>query len=153
MAATIDYPANLPPPLRSGYGINHVSPLQRTELATGRAIQRRRYTSVPSIASVSWLMSQPQAQVFEGWFRWTLSDGAEWFNARLRTPLGLRDYECRFVGMYEGPDLIGVDRWKFSADLEIRERQTVDAILAAHPDIILGAAIIDIAINREWPAA
>lgn len=153
MAATIDYPADLPPPLRSGYGINHVSPLLRTELATGRAIQRRRYTSVPSIASVSWNLSQVQAQVFEGWFRWTLSDGAEWFNARLRTPLGLQDYECRFVGMYEGPELVGIDRWKFSADLEIRERQTVDAGLAAHPDLLLGAAIIDVAINQDWPAA
>lgn len=153
MAATINYPEGLPTPQRSGYGINHGSPLQRTELATGRAIQRRRYTSVPSIVAVSWNLSQPQAQVFEGWFRWELSDGAEWFNARLRTPLGLQDYECRFVGMYEGPDLVGIDRWKFSADLEIRERQTVDAALAEHHDLILGAAIIDIAINQEWPEA
>jgi len=151
--AAIDYPADLPPPLRSGYGINHLSPLQRTELATGRAIQRRKYTSVPSIASVSWNFSQVQAQLFEGWFRWTLSDGTEWFNARLRTPLGLQDYECRFAGMYEGPDLVGIDRWKFSAELEIMERQTIMSGLDEFPEFVLYQAIIDIAINQNWPTA
>lgn len=153
MAATIDYPAGLPAPLRSGYGVNHISPLIRTELETGRARQRRRYTSVPSLASVSWLMSQAQAQLFEAWFKWTLSDGAEWFNARLRTPLGLQDYECRFAEMYSGPDLVGVDRWRFSADLEIRERQVLPYDYTLLPDYVLQQSIIDRALNREWPEA
>ena len=153
MAATIDYPAGLPAPLRSGYGVNHISPLIRTELETGRARQRRRYTSVPSLASVSWLMSQAQAQLFEAWFKWTLSDGAEWFNCRLRTPLGLQDYECRFAEMYSGPDLVGVDRWRFSADLEIRERQVLPYDYALLPDYVLQQSIIDRALNREWPEA
>ena len=62
--AVIDFPAELPMPLRNGYDTNHVSPLMRTELQTGRARQRRRYTSVPTMASVSWIMTQQQAQLF-----------------------------------------------------------------------------------------
>ena len=149
--ADIDYPTGLPLPLRSGYDINHVSPLMRSDLQSGRARQRRRYTSVPSMASVSWNMNQQQAQLFEAWFRWELVDGSEWFNAELRTPLGLQSYECRFSDMYSGPQLVGVDRWVFQAMLEIRERQTLADGYELVPGIVLYADIFDRAMNQEWP--
>jgi hypothetical protein len=151
MAAAIDYPADLPLPLRSGYGLNHVSPMMRTELESGRARQRRRYTSVPSIASVAWVFTQSEAQLFEAWFRWTLSDGVEWFNATLRTPLGLMPYECRFVEMYSGPDLVGMDRWQLGASLEIRERQTLSTGWDVLPSFVMDPAIFDRAVNQEMP--
>lgn len=153
MAATIDYPTGLPAPLRSGYGLQHVSPLMRTEMESGRARQRRRYTSVPTMTSVTWHFNQVQAQVFEAWFRWTLADGAEWFNCSLRTPLGLQDYECRFVEIYSGPELVGRNDWRVSADLEIRERQTLSDDYSQQPELVLGQDIIDLALNAEWPAA
>lgn len=151
--ADIDYPTGLPLPLRSGYDINHVSPLMRSDLQSGRARQRRRYTSVPSMASVSWNMSQAQAQVFESWFRYELSDGAEWFNAELRTPLGLQSYECRFAEMYAGPQLVGVDHWVFQAMLEIRERQTMPEGFGSLPSFLIYPDIFDRAMNQEWPAS
>lgn len=149
--ADIDYPVQLPLPLRNGYGLNHVSPLMRTEMQSGRARQRRKYTSVPTIASVTWTLSQPQAQVFEAWFRHDLSDGAEWFNARIRTPLGLQDYECRFADMYSGPNFAGIALWQFSAELEIRERQTLSAEWAQFPEIVAYSDLFDIALNQWWP--
>jgi hypothetical protein len=150
--ATIDFPEGLPKPLRSGYGVNHVSPLMRSELQSGRARQRRKYTSVPSIASVSWLFTQSQAQAFESWFRWEIVDGAEWFNATLSTPMGLQPYECRFVDMYSGPELVGINLWRFTANLEIRERQTFgEDWQEAVPDYILYSSIFDRAMNQEWP--
>lgn len=151
--ADIDYPTGLPLPLRNGYDINHVSPLMRSDLQSGRARQRRRYTSVPSMASVSWNMSQQQAQLFEAWFRWELVDGSEWFNAEIRTPLGLQSYECRFADMYSGPQLVGVDRWVFQAMLEIRERQTLADGYELLPSFALYPDIFDRAMNQEWPAA
>ena len=152
MAATIDYPAGLPLPLRSGYDVSHASPLMRTELQSGRARQRRRYTSVPSLAAVTWIFSQSEAQFFEAWFRWNLSDGTEWFNVTLRTPLGLMPYECRFADMYAGPALVGIDRWQVQATLEIRERQTLAAGYDAVPSLVLYADVLDRAVNQEWPA-
>lgn len=150
--AAIDFPAGLPKPLRNGYGMNHVSPMMRSELQSGRARQRRRYTSVPTIVSVSWILTQPQAAVFESWFRYDIVDGSEWFNATLRTPVGFEPYECRFAEMYSGPDLIGKTLWRFTAELEIRERQTVaEGWTAVAPDYVLNADIFDYAMNQEWP--
>lgn len=151
MSTAIDYPEGLPSPLRAGYGLEHVSPVLRTTLSTGRARQRRLYTSVPSLVTVSWLLSDVQAQVFEGWFRWALVDGQSWFNCRLRTPIGHRPYQCRFVGMYRGPALVGANNWRFEAELEIFERQTIDAGMSAHPSLVLNQSLIDTTINREWP--
>lgn len=149
--ATIDFPVGLPLPLRSGYDVNHASPLMRSEMQSGRARQRRRYTSVPSLASVSWIFTQSEAQFFEAWFRWQLSDGTEWFNARLRTPMGLMACECRFADMYAGPTLVGVDRWQVQAQLEIRDRPTLLPGYDIVQSLVLQSAIFDQAINREWP--
>lgn len=149
--AAIDFPVGLPLPLRSGYDVNHASPLMRTELQSGRARQRRRYTSVPSLAAVTWIFSQSEAQFFEAWFRWHLADGTEWFNARLRTPMGLMAYECRFAEMYAGPQLVGVDRWQVQAQLELRDRPTLPPGYDIVQSLVLQSAIFDQAINREWP--
>lgn len=151
--ATIDFPEGLPLPLRNGYDTNHVSPLMRTEMQTGRARQRRRYTSVPTMASVSWIMTEQQAQLFEAFFRWTLVDGTEWFNVTLCTPLGLKPYEARFAEMYNGPTLTGRNHWTFTAELEIKDRQTLDDGWALFPGLVLGSDVIDKAINQEWPAS
>lgn len=51
--ADIIYPDEyLPMPLMDGYGFKPISPLLRTEMTSGRARQRRRYTSRPTQASV-----------------------------------------------------------------------------------------------------
>lgn len=53
----IYYPHDsLPMPLQEGYGFQPVSPLKRTQLTTGRARQRRAYTSTPTQASITWFM-------------------------------------------------------------------------------------------------
>lgn len=149
--AIAEYPSGLPYPLREGYGLKHVSPLMRTEMQSGRARQRRRFTSVPTNVPVTWQCTNEQAQFFETWFQHTLLDGSEWFTCPLKTPMGLKHYEARFTGMYDGPDLIGVSDWLFTAELEIRERQTLPKGWHEFPDLILSQSIIDKAINREWP--
>ena len=149
--ATVDFPSSLPTPLRSGYGLQHVSPMMRSELQSGRARQRRRYTSVPSMASVSWLLSDNHAKAFEAWFRDAILDGSEWFNCRLSTPIGLQDYECRFVDMYDGPELVGPALWRITATLELRERQLLPVGWGVLPEMVTYANVFDVAVNREWP--
>ena len=123
--ALVSWPTQLPLPEQSGYAIQHVSPLQRTEMVSGRARQRRVYTSVPSNVAVQWFLTEQQAQVFEVWFKYSITDGADWFLCTLKTPLGIMPYECRFNGIYEGPVLTSFNKWTFSGTLEIRERQTL----------------------------
>ena len=93
----IAYPEFLPEPQRDGYGFQPVSPMARSELQSGRARQRRRFTSVPTVASVTWLMDDTEAQLFEGWFEHILLSGSLWFQCPLKTPLGMDEHRARFV--------------------------------------------------------
>jgi hypothetical protein len=151
------YPIDLPLPLQQGYALQHVSPMIRTEMQSGRARQRRTFTSVPSSVSVTFLFTtQGQAQLFEGWFRDDLGagDGANFFSMKLQTPLGIMDYECRFTDIYSGPTLVAFDKWQYTATLEIRDRPLIAKDWATiMPSAILLSDILDLAMNQEWPQA
>jgi len=153
--ATVDYPSGLPVPNRDSYAFQAVSPFRRTEMTTGRARQRRTFTSVPTVASLSFVFSTPEAQVFEGWFAYQITDGADWFNVDLLTPTGnMQSYECRFTEMYAGPELFGVKHWKFTAPVELRERPILSPSYGVYgAEFVLQSDIIDIALNSFWPAA
>lgn len=150
---TPSYPDRLPLGLHSGRTYQLESPLQRTQLSSGRARQRRRFTSVPEYVDIGWFFTGLETTVFSLWFRDTLKDGSLWFTIPLGTILGLGDYECRFIEVFSGPSRIGPDLWQVTARLEIRER--VISIYPPgwgdFPEFILGASIIDLALNEEWP--
>ena len=151
--ALVSWPEQLPLPEQSGYAIKHVSPLQRTQMGSGRARQRRVYTSVPSNVAVQWFLTEQQAQLFEAFFRYAITDGADWFLLPLKTPMFTGDYECRFTGIYEGPVLISYDKWTVSAMIEIKERQTLGASWVYAQQYVIDSSIIDVALNDLWPAA
>ena len=151
--ALVSWPEQLPLPEQSGYAIQHVSPIQRTEMVSGRARQRRVYTSVPSNVAVQWFLTEQQAQLFELFFRFGITDGADWFLCKLKTPLGIMTYECRFTGIYEGPVLIAYDKWTVSATIEIKERQTLTSDELFDIQGIFDSEILDITMNQKWPIA
>lgn len=148
--ALIMQPQWLPEPLREGYGLRHVSPLMRSTFVSGRAMQRRKYTATPSNVELRWLLTDGEAQLFEKWFQEVLLDGASWFACRLRTPLGVDYFKCRFTDIYDGPTLLGND-WVIVAPVEIYLRPLLADGWVEFPEGILGASIIDLAANREWP--
>lgn len=153
MTTSITYPDNMLTPIQDGYSVQHASPLLRSQMVSGRARQRRIFTSVPSFVSVNFFFeTQGQIQFFEVFYRYKLKDGAEWFNCNLKTPIGTKNYECRFVDIY-GPLTLEGEYWQTSAQLEIIERETLSADWAEVPELLIGSDIIDLAINREWPSA
>jgi hypothetical protein len=145
------YPEGLPRGLHNGRTYQTVSPLKRSELSSGRARQRRNFTSVPTMASISWIFNSPQAQTFESWWRDALLDGSQWFECPLETPIGYEDYTCRFTDIYSGPNRLGPNLWAFSAELELRYRPILAPEWGLFPDFALNSGIIDYAINREFP--
>lgn len=154
ITTNINYPAGLPLALRQGRSTQHGTPFIRTQLDSGRARQRRRFTSVPSVQTFVWFFTDLECRVFEAWFRDAVQDGAAWFSMPVRTPLpeDLRTpLVCRFVQMYTGPDIIGRDRWKISATLEVWERPLFPPGWGLLPDYMMGSDIFDMAMNREWP--
>jgi hypothetical protein len=151
----IDFPNSLPCALRDNYDIQHESPFVRSKLDSGRARQRRTFTSVPSSAQVSWIMTAGQCALFEVWFKSAIHDGADWFNVTLKTPIGLKLYKARFSEMYRGPTLIGVNHWSIRAQLELYERPIADYPPdwpSIAPDFIMYSNIFDIAMNQIWPS-
>jgi hypothetical protein len=147
----LTYPEGLPLPLREGYGFQAVSPILRSKKMSGRSVQRRLYSSTPTEPSVSWLMSAAQAQLFMGWYEHVLLSGSQWFECPLRTPLGLELHRARFTDIYSGPDLVGVDHWRFTATLEMFKQPLIDKEWVTDaPEYILGSDIFDITMNRVW---
>ena len=145
------YPEGLPRGLHNGRTYQTVSPLKRSDLASGRARQRRNFTSVPTMAQISWIFTSAQAQAFEAWWRDQLIDGSQWFECPLETPLGYQDYTARFTDIYSGPNRVGPLLWSISAELELRERPILPEGWGEFPDFIIYQSIIDYAMNREWP--
>ena len=150
---TINYPDTLPVGLHNGRTYQLESPLQRTSLSSGRARQRRRFTNVPEYASISWLFNDAQGQAFEAWFRDAITDGAQWFECPLDTPLGFYRQTVRFTDIYTGPSRVGPDLWSYSAELEIRQRAVPPTGEGMFPDDIVYSEIFDLTINLEWPLA
>ncbi|OZY42796.1 hypothetical protein CJF43_04180 [Pseudomonas fragi] len=145
------YPEGLPTPQREGYGFDPVSPMTSTKLVTGRSERRRAFVSTPTVATVTWLLTPSEAQFFEGWFEHVLLSGTLPFECPLLTPLGLESYRAQFVDIYKGPDLVGVDFWKFSAQVSLFKRPLIDKEWVTDaPEYVLGSDIFDITMNRVW---
>jgi hypothetical protein len=125
----------------------------RSSLASGRARQRRKFTSVPQYAKISWLFTDLQGQAFEAWWRDQLVDGALWFEMPLKTPMGVYSHDCRFTGVYSGPSEVGPHLWSYSAELELRFRAAPPVGEGEFPDDILYSELFDLTINKEWPLA
>lgn len=148
----INYPRGLPNPLREGHSLSAAQPFMRTQMQSGRSRQRRMFSSVPTFGNFDFLFKKDnQAAAFEAWFRDQLNDGTEWFNIERKTPLGMTQLVCRFTSMYIGPTLVGRSMWRFSCPLEVWERPLMPHGWGEMTDYILGADIIDLAANREWP--
>ena len=146
------YPEGLPTPQREGYGFDPVSPMTSTKLVSGRSERRRAFVSTPTVATVTWLLTPSEAQLFEGWFECVLLSGSLPFECPLLTPMGMEPYRANFVDIYSGPVLVGVDLWRFSAQLSLFKRPLIDKEwIVDAPDYILGADIFDIAMNQKWP--
>lgn len=146
----IDFPAELPCFLRESYDIQGVNEILRTDMASGRARQRREFENTPVQVTASILLSQQEAQLFEAWYRYELKS-YQWFNATLRTPAGIHPIVCRFMQRYSGPQLTA-NKWRYTFSLELYEQDILPAGWSEYArDFILLSNYIDVAINREWP--
>jgi hypothetical protein len=117
-------PDGIPLPLRDGYGFKPTSPIMRTPFVSGRARNRRRYRSVPTEVSVTWLCNAEQARMFEGWCKWGIG-WADWFMCPIKSPLGLMPTQAQFTDIYDGPTLVGVDHWRYTAVLSLFEMPVI----------------------------
>jgi len=144
------YPDGLPCPLRESYGFTPVNNIRRTPMDSGRARQRIEFRNVPTMVSLRWVMTSPQATLFEAWTSQVV--GAGWFTLNVLTPLGFEDQEVRFTETPVGGELTGKFLWRYSVTCEVRNRPLLEpGWVEILPDYVLHADIFDLAMNREWP--
>jgi hypothetical protein len=153
-------PDGIPLPSRDGYGFKPTSPIVRTTFVSGRARNRRRYRSVPTEVSVTWLCNAEQARLLEGWCKWGIG-WADWFLCPIKSPLGLMQTQAQFTDIYEGPMLVGINLWRYTAVLSLFEMPVISE--AELTDMMAG---IDIRVmnsslrsqlkrwyTKSWPGA
>jgi hypothetical protein len=97
MADLPPWPATLPDPRASGYGIQPVTPYARTDMDNGAARQRRRFTSLPSHVSVTWRFTHTQHAIFEGFLAYEINLGTDWFAVGLLNGMGVNQVRARFM--------------------------------------------------------
>lgn len=150
------WPDSLPLPLQDGYKLQPVSGVRRTKMQSGRARVRRKFKSVPTIATVTWLMTTEQAAIFQHWFDKYAEDGAAWVDIPLQTPTGgsqAQMYKCRFTDIYDGPNLVEANVWHISAEIEIREQPILQGDWDILPEFLVDRSIFDVAVNDRWAKA
>ena len=156
----LTYPEGLPLPLREGYGFTPVSPVSSMQMASGRSRRRRVFLNVPTMVSVSGLCTAEQAKLFEGWCKWGIN-WIDWFLCPIKSPLGLQLTRVRFTDIYQGPELVGVNHWRYTATLELFELPIIDEAefinLLAGMDIgVMNAqlrSLLERWYTKSWPGA
>ncbi len=121
---TIKFPKRLPYPTVDGYSIRPDEAIIRTNMESGPARQRRRYTQTPSKIAVKWIMNPEQFCLFEAWYKYQAKEGAEWFAISLLGGIGLTEQDARFTQQFEA-SLIAGRLWQITSELEIRDRPTI----------------------------
>ncbi|WP_455275136.1 hypothetical protein [Ralstonia thomasii] len=115
--ALVAWPDLLPAPLAGGYSYQPQASFIRTNMDSGLARQRRRFTRIPSTVSVAWVFTQEQLALFEGFVHYDISDGADWFSAKIANGQELQTVKAR---MTTAPkvDLIEPGIWHVSVQME-----------------------------------
>lgn len=122
-------------------------------MESGRAVQRSMWASdeLPSQLTVSFVFSQLQAAIFDGWVNQLAK--AEWFIFPVYSWLGYDDDRvCRFIETPKKQTPVGVTHWRYSSCLiEIQQKPEIPDGWAEFPEYLLNPEILDIAINKLWP--
>lgn len=118
MAGLIAWPERLPPPLSNGYGYQATKPFIRTDMESGLARQRRRFTRFPTTVSVVWLFTQEQLGLFEAFVHYDLQDGAAWFTAIIASGQDTKQVKARMIDAPHVERVAPVGLWNVSVQLE-----------------------------------
>lgn len=94
------------------------TPVLRTDMDSGRARQRLRFTQTMWTYSVSMFHTDAEYATFLNWWKTAIHQGADWFTLTLMGPSGVFTANARFVnGVFKYQQRDG--GWSISASIEI----------------------------------
>jgi hypothetical protein len=123
MTTTINWPTGFRYPSSNGYAYQLPSLNQRTDFVIG-ARDRELFTDGEDTFTVSVRMSAPQWAYFQGWFRYTLGNGARWFNMPLLAAGTLESREVKIISI-PGFQLVGVSHCVVNLTIKTRQGTTM----------------------------
>jgi hypothetical protein len=116
--ATPTFPTTLPEPSTDSYSFKPVNGLVRTEMDSGYARVRRRFTQTPTEIEVNFKFTLTQLGIFEKFFEQDLLGGASWFYINLYNGTGKSQYIARFkTGTYSVQTSVREFLWDVSGSL------------------------------------
>ena len=146
----------IPLPSVDGYTISPGEAVIRTDMESGAARSRRRFSQTPARVSVRWNLRPLTYAIFESWFKHEILDGAEWFELPLLAGIGMATTQARFTKAYQAK-LVRKNQWEVTGELEIRNRPTLTqgalGILldSELEDLQRSADNFDILVNQHLP--
>ena len=164
MTVTVYWPDRLPLPTFQDYGIEPMDSILRTEMESGPARQRERYTQVPTRVVARCRFTTWEFALFESWFVNKARRGGQFFGIYLLGGLGMVLHEARFVGRGQSPYKAtpsrggpgGGARWIVSFALEIRERPVLSsdaleiALAEDIPGLLSAGGSLNVLVNQTF---
>ena len=151
----VRFPDQLPNPLASGYKQQKFDGVHRTEMEDGYMRNRLVFDWTPTEFSVSYRLTDVQAQLFVAWHKFAINGGQDTFIIPLLMVDGMVDRVAKFTQMYKGPERIQPCHWEFDLSIQVLDEATdnMDPDDLLFPDEIIYSSLFDINMNRDWPEA
>ncbi len=122
-----DFPALLPD-VSLEFGAEPRDAIKRSLMTSGRIRQQLQFTREERVQSVRWVFSEFEWAMFQSWFKYKISQGADFFNIEL--PMGgethMEEVQARFIGtpaynVQKNTDDAGHGQWIITASLEVED--------------------------------
>jgi hypothetical protein len=121
------YPNNvLPLPLLKTHSLKRKSMRLESKMDSGYSRSRRRFKNPPSEMAVSFLFSNDQQEIFEGWYHDIINAGTSWFVMPVKVGSVVADHECKFIGDYSQKSP-SKNLWTISAKLLVKNLRVISA--------------------------
>jgi hypothetical protein len=118
------WPSTLPGFCVENYALDPAAATARTDMESGPARQRQRFTQTPTGVPVMAEFTLDELATFQAWFFYTLHQGADWFDCRLLAGIGVVTTSARFKIDNNGKPYAAKPQgngqvWQVRAELEV----------------------------------
>lgn len=125
------WPSTLPAPALTGYQFAPDTTTIKTDMDSGPARVRRRFTSASTQYQATWILNAIQLATFESWFVLDALSGAAWFTVNQWNGLGRGTMTARISSGTYTAALVAPAVWQVTAALEVRDRPIMNSTALA----------------------
>jgi len=135
------WPPLFPSPKLSTYSTSNENAVLRTSMEGGPERQRRVFTQVPARYKITFILNNHEYEIFRGFFKHSLNEGADYFTIELDLDIGLTVETVRFIEPYTAKKLSHL-HWSVEGSIESAQPTVLNETLT---DIYvhLGAGAVD----------